>query len=229
MKVRSSIKTLCKHCYVVKRGKIRYVYCKKNGKHKQRQGNFHSAAGGPCLCCPVGSEISAAVEGHAMAHNSNPLLAVGRSLSGPTSAPSSSSPFAMQTRTFSSRPATTLRQVSEVPCLESTKVVKFKVRSSVNEQRELMQKKAAAAMQSGQWPGANNSNMQNMQVMQVHSLAGDTHTDSIISGLTGSPFAGSSGVVTVGASRASIRAGLEAFSASGFTSVFDKTADDKGY
>ncbi len=41
MKVRSAIKTMCKHCYMVKRGKIRFVYCKKNPKHKQRQG-FHT-------------------------------------------------------------------------------------------------------------------------------------------------------------------------------------------
>ena len=41
MKVRSSIKAICKHCYIVRRGKIRYVYCKKTAKHKQRQG-FHT-------------------------------------------------------------------------------------------------------------------------------------------------------------------------------------------
>ena len=38
MKVRSSIKKMCKHCYKVRRGKTNYVYCKKNPKHKQRQG-----------------------------------------------------------------------------------------------------------------------------------------------------------------------------------------------
>ena len=43
MKVKSAIKAICKHCYVVKRGKTRYVYCKKNPKHKQRQG-FHTMA-----------------------------------------------------------------------------------------------------------------------------------------------------------------------------------------
>jgi len=41
MKVRSSIKAICKHCYIVRRGKIRYVYCKKTAKHKQRQG-YHT-------------------------------------------------------------------------------------------------------------------------------------------------------------------------------------------
>ena len=53
MKVRSAIKAMCKHCYVVRRGKIRYVKCKKNPKHKQRQG-FHTSTGclaeGPCPC-----------------------------------------------------------------------------------------------------------------------------------------------------------------------------------
>ena len=38
MKVRSAIKRMCKHCYKVRRGKTHYVYCKKNPKHKQRQG-----------------------------------------------------------------------------------------------------------------------------------------------------------------------------------------------
>ena len=41
MKVRSSIKAMCPHCYVVRRGKIRFVYCKKDPKHKQRQG-YHT-------------------------------------------------------------------------------------------------------------------------------------------------------------------------------------------
>ncbi|HPD19645.1 MAG TPA: 50S ribosomal protein L36 [Candidatus Pacearchaeota archaeon] len=38
MKVRPSVKKICKDCKIVKReGKI-YVVCKKNPKHKQRQG-----------------------------------------------------------------------------------------------------------------------------------------------------------------------------------------------
>lgn len=41
MKVRSAIKPRCPHCYVVRRGKTRYVYCKENARHKQRQG-FHT-------------------------------------------------------------------------------------------------------------------------------------------------------------------------------------------
>ncbi len=42
MKVRSSIRALCPHCYIVRRGKSRFVYCKENPKHKQRQG-FHTS------------------------------------------------------------------------------------------------------------------------------------------------------------------------------------------
>ena len=38
MKVRSSVKTICSSCRVVKRGGKVYVVCKKNPKHKQRQG-----------------------------------------------------------------------------------------------------------------------------------------------------------------------------------------------
>jgi ribosomal protein L36 len=41
MKVRSAIKKFCKFCYIVRRGKVRYVYCKENPKHKQRQG-YHT-------------------------------------------------------------------------------------------------------------------------------------------------------------------------------------------
>lgn len=56
MKVRSAIKALCPHCYVVRRGKTRYVYCKKSPKHKQRQG-FHTLAmaefGQIPYCLPV--------------------------------------------------------------------------------------------------------------------------------------------------------------------------------
>ncbi len=56
MKVRSAIKVLCPHCYVVRRGKTRYVYCKKSPKHKQRQG-FHTLAmadvGLAHYCLPV--------------------------------------------------------------------------------------------------------------------------------------------------------------------------------
>jgi large subunit ribosomal protein L36 len=43
MKVRSAIRRMCKHCYIVRRGKKVSVYCKKDPKHKQRQG-FHSFA-----------------------------------------------------------------------------------------------------------------------------------------------------------------------------------------
>ncbi|MEI6462775.1 MAG: 50S ribosomal protein L36 [bacterium] len=38
MKVRSSLKKICVNCYIVKRKKQLYVYCKKNPKHKQKQG-----------------------------------------------------------------------------------------------------------------------------------------------------------------------------------------------
>ncbi|MEK7451386.1 MAG: 50S ribosomal protein L36 [Patescibacteria group bacterium] len=38
MKVRSSVKKICQNCKTVRRcGRI-YVICKKNPKHKQRQG-----------------------------------------------------------------------------------------------------------------------------------------------------------------------------------------------
>ncbi len=66
MKVRSSVKTLCKFCkskpvnsinlffvnfyLVVKRGKKVYVYCSETPKHKQRQG-FHTLVGNNCCQC----------------------------------------------------------------------------------------------------------------------------------------------------------------------------------
>lgn len=46
MKVRSSIKAMCKNCYIVRRGKTRYVYCKTTPKHHQRQGVHTSAREG---------------------------------------------------------------------------------------------------------------------------------------------------------------------------------------
>ncbi|XOB41031.1 MAG: 50S ribosomal protein L36 [Candidatus Nealsonbacteria bacterium] len=38
MKVKSSVKKFCKHCKVVRRKGRVYIICKKNPKHKQRQG-----------------------------------------------------------------------------------------------------------------------------------------------------------------------------------------------
>ena len=38
MKVKSSVKKRCEHCYTVRRDGVLYVYCKKNPRHKQRQG-----------------------------------------------------------------------------------------------------------------------------------------------------------------------------------------------
>ena len=38
MKVRASVKKICKDCKTVRRGGWLYVICKKNPKHKQRQG-----------------------------------------------------------------------------------------------------------------------------------------------------------------------------------------------
>jgi len=38
MKVRSSVKKICEHCKIIKRGGIVRVICKRNPKHKQRQG-----------------------------------------------------------------------------------------------------------------------------------------------------------------------------------------------
>lgn len=38
MKVRASVKRLCDNCKVVKRKGVVRVICKKNPKHKQRQG-----------------------------------------------------------------------------------------------------------------------------------------------------------------------------------------------
>ncbi|MBI2098334.1 MAG: 50S ribosomal protein L36 [Candidatus Wildermuthbacteria bacterium] len=38
MKVQASVKKMCKDCKIAKRGRRLYVTCKKNPKHKQRQG-----------------------------------------------------------------------------------------------------------------------------------------------------------------------------------------------
>ncbi|MEK7657820.1 MAG: 50S ribosomal protein L36 [Patescibacteria group bacterium] len=38
MKVRSSVKKICKNCKTVRRQGRIYVICDKNPKHKQRQG-----------------------------------------------------------------------------------------------------------------------------------------------------------------------------------------------
>jgi large subunit ribosomal protein L36 len=38
MKVRSSVKKICKDCKVIKRSGVLRVVCKSSPKHKQRQG-----------------------------------------------------------------------------------------------------------------------------------------------------------------------------------------------
>lgn len=38
VKVRASVKPRCEHCKVIRRERIVMVICKKNPKHKQRQG-----------------------------------------------------------------------------------------------------------------------------------------------------------------------------------------------
>jgi large subunit ribosomal protein L36 len=41
MKVKSAIKRICGFCQIIRRGKILFVRCQKNNRHKQRQG-FHT-------------------------------------------------------------------------------------------------------------------------------------------------------------------------------------------
>ena len=38
MKVRSSVKPICEHCKDIKRRGVLRVICKRNPKHRQRQG-----------------------------------------------------------------------------------------------------------------------------------------------------------------------------------------------
>jgi large subunit ribosomal protein L36 len=38
MKVRASVKTICKDCKVIKRKGVLRIVCKVNPKHKQKQG-----------------------------------------------------------------------------------------------------------------------------------------------------------------------------------------------
>ncbi|MBW7888667.1 MAG: 50S ribosomal protein L36 [Bacteroidetes bacterium] len=38
MKVRASVKKLCENCKIIRRKGVVHVICKKNPKHKQRQG-----------------------------------------------------------------------------------------------------------------------------------------------------------------------------------------------
>ena len=46
MKIKSAVKRLCEHCYMVRRGKTLYVRCTKNPRHKQRQGFATDARAG---------------------------------------------------------------------------------------------------------------------------------------------------------------------------------------
>ena len=46
MKVRSSVKPICEHCKVVRRRGVIRVICKRNPKHKQRQGERNARIAG---------------------------------------------------------------------------------------------------------------------------------------------------------------------------------------
>ena len=61
MKVKSSLKRRCQHCKLVRRRRVLYVVCKKNPKHKQRQG-FHTltAAAAAQPPAPASVTVSAA-------------------------------------------------------------------------------------------------------------------------------------------------------------------------
>lgn len=52
MKLKSAVKRLCEHCYMVRRGKTLHVRCKKNPRHKQRQGFATLAAAGTRAWAP---------------------------------------------------------------------------------------------------------------------------------------------------------------------------------
>ena len=47
MKIKSAVKLMCEHCYMVRRKGRLYVRCKKSPRHKQRQGFATDATRGP--------------------------------------------------------------------------------------------------------------------------------------------------------------------------------------
>jgi ribosomal protein L36 len=59
MKVKSAIKRICGFCQIIRRGKILYVRCQKNNRHKQRQGfstldnRFRLGDKNHCTCPPL--------------------------------------------------------------------------------------------------------------------------------------------------------------------------------
>ena len=55
MRVKSSVKKLCEHCFMVYRKNKLHVYCSKNPRHKQRQG-FHTCVS--CAACAPSAAIS---------------------------------------------------------------------------------------------------------------------------------------------------------------------------
>ena len=57
MKIRSSVKKICKHCRTVRRHGVLYNTCTKDPKHKQRQG-FHSEAAQSLFAASCGSTSS---------------------------------------------------------------------------------------------------------------------------------------------------------------------------
>lgn len=78
MKVRQSVKRMCKFCKIVKRKGVVKVVCKDNPKHKQRQKGFHTLAsagaaeghwhvgGGSCSACAAAEEGALAAAAQAL-------------------------------------------------------------------------------------------------------------------------------------------------------------------
>mmetsp|Transcript_19670 Transcript_19670/g.20385 ORF Transcript_19670/g.20385 Transcript_19670/m.20385 type:complete len:97 (-) Transcript_19670:227-517(-) len=66
MKVRSAVRIMCKDCYLVRRKRKLFCYCKSNPRHKQRQG-YHSSIPSsssssiPSIPSPISSPFSSSL------------------------------------------------------------------------------------------------------------------------------------------------------------------------
>jgi len=199
MKVRSAIKCLCKDCYAVRRGKTRYIYCKKHPKHKQRQG-FHThtqntSMQNSFICGEVGQQIVDIVDQNILA--SETMQA---------SFPTSSVMMGMQrspATAFGGWPSVQNRGMSTLTkqfppeiFTSARSTSAFSVSNSgglqqiVNAQQELMQSKAKLVSSESIKSGP-------------MSLNG-----GVIGGVAGSPF-DSGAPVTVSPSRAALKSGLD--------------------
>lgn len=74
MRVKSSVKKICEHCFMVYRKNKLHVYCPKNPRHKQRQGFHTCVTCASCVSSTFGLSASSLSSSSSSATMASPLV-----------------------------------------------------------------------------------------------------------------------------------------------------------